>query len=86
MSKSRSILEELNQLHRERNRDLLIESRAQHIIESAINLLNEIDDYYETDDAKDLSNRLINAIRGRDQSKFIRGIRRVVKEKRNETD
>jgi hypothetical protein len=90
MSRTRSILEELTKLHREkdrvRDRDHFIESRAQHVIESAINLIAEIEDHYEAEDAKDLSNRLINSIRGRDQTKFARGIRRVIKERRGENN
>ena len=48
----------------------------------AINLLEQIDKYYDADVAKDLQNRLINSIRGRDSTKFERGIRKVIKESR----
>ena len=40
--RTRSILEELNNLGRDQDNDLLIETSANNIIESAINLLNRI--------------------------------------------
>lgn len=80
MKRTRSILEELNTISRERDRHHIIESRGHNIIESAINLLKQIEEVYGEDEAKDLSNRLINSIRGRDSSKFARGIKRAIKE------
>lgn len=82
MRKSRSILEELNNLVAERDRNLVIENRAEHIINSAINLIEQIEKNYESESARDLTNRFINSIRGRDSTKFSRGIRRVVAESR----
>lgn len=80
--KSRSILEELNSLVAERDRNLVIENRAEHIINSAINLIEQIEKTYDGDAAKDLTNRFLNSIRGRDSSKFSRGIRKAVNESR----
>jgi hypothetical protein len=83
MKKTRSILEELNTITRERDRHHIIESRGHNIIESAINLLKQIEEVYNEEDAKDLSNRLINSIRGRDSSKFTRGIKRAIAENKH---
>jgi hypothetical protein len=81
--RSRSILEELNSISIDRDRNHVIENRAEHIINSAINLLEQIDRYYDDETAKDLSNRLINSIRGKDSTKFSRGIKKVIRESHN---
>ena len=83
MRKSRSILEELNQLHVERDKHLIVESRGEHIINSAIHLIEQIEAQYNAETAKDLTNRLVNSIRGRDSNKFSRGVRKAVKESRD---
>ena len=80
MSRSRSILEELNQISIDRDRHHVVENRGQHVINSAINLIEQIEKNYDTDTAKDLTNRLINSIRAKDSSKFSRGVKKAVKE------
>jgi hypothetical protein len=54
----------------------LVESRAQHVIQSAVNLINFIRENYGDDQALDLERRLINSIKSQDPQKFIRGVRR----------
>jgi len=49
-----------------------------------MNLLEQIDLHYDEKTAKDLTNRLINSIRGRDVKKFSRGIKKVIKESQRE--
>jgi hypothetical protein len=78
--KTRSILEELNQISVDRDRNHVVENRGEHVIKSAINLLEQIDKFYDADTAKDLQNRLVNSIRGRDAKKFSRGIKKIIKE------
>jgi len=75
--KTRTILEELNSLYSEKNKSAIIESRAIHIIDSAINLINTMYENYEHDTASELERRLINSIRGQDNKKFIRSIRKA---------
>ena len=75
--KTRSILQELNQVASTRNMDALIESRATNIINSAINLIESMNKNYEPEMADELKRRLLNAIKGQDPSKFTRGIRRI---------
>jgi hypothetical protein len=75
--KSRSILEELNQISVDRDRSLVFENRGEHIIKSAINLIEQIEKHYDEQTAKDLTNRLINSIRGKDSSKFARGVKKA---------
>lgn len=80
VSKSRSILEELNQISVDRDRNHVVENRGEHVINSAINLIEQIERYYDEQTAKDLTNRLINSIRGKDCAKFSRGIKKAIKE------
>ncbi len=75
--RTRSILQELNEIAEVRNTDQLIESRATNIINSAINLLESIHKNYDAEQADELERRLINAIRGQDPNKFVRGVRRI---------
>jgi hypothetical protein len=84
--KPKSILEELNSLHESRfnkEKENLIESRANNIIQSAINLVNLIRESYDEETAKDLESRLLNSIKSQAPVKFSRGIQRV-KESKNE--
>ena len=74
--RTRSILQELNELAEIRNKDALFESRATNIINSAINLLQQIKESYTAEEADELERRLINSIRGKDPSKFVRGLRK----------
>lgn len=84
MRKSRSILEELNQISVDRDRSLVVENRGEHIINSAINLIEQIEKHYDEQTAKDLTNRLINSIRGRDSTKFSRGVRKAGKDPKSD--
>lgn len=80
--KTRSILQELNELAEVRNKDQLFESRATNIINSAINLLESIHKHYDAESADELERRFLNAIRGQDPAKFTRGIRKIVESRR----
>jgi hypothetical protein len=80
--KTRSILQELNELAEVRNKDQLFESRATNIINSAINLLESIHKHYDAESADELERRFLNAIRGQDTAKFTRGIRKIVESRR----
>ena len=74
---TRSLLEELNSISEKKNNDAFIESRATHVIDSAINLLKLIKESYPADQAYELERRLINSIKGNDPHKFVRSIRRL---------
>ena len=74
---TRSILHELNSMIVEKDRQHVLESRATNVIESAINLINEMHKHYDSAVAGDLERRLLNSIKHQDKTKFVRGIRRV---------
>lgn len=80
--RTRSILQELNELAEVRNKDSLFESRAVNIINSAINLLESLHKNYTPEQADELERRFINAIRGQDTAKFTRGIRKIVESRK----
>lgn len=75
--KTRSILDELDSLLTHRDREHLLESRATHIIQGAINLINTLRENYDVEVAAELERRFINSIRGQDSAKFVRGIRKI---------
>ena len=74
---TRSLLEELNSISEKKNSEEAIESRATHLINSAINLLSLIKETYNPEDAYELERRLINSIKGGDSNKFVRSIRKL---------
>lgn len=82
--RTRSILEELSNLDRAKNNDLLIESSGSNIIESAINLLNKITNTYDADTAGELERRFLNSIKSGDPRKFKRGIQKIIESKNND--
>ena len=84
MKKTRSILEELNQISVDRDRNHVVSNRAEHVINSAINLIEQIEEHYDESTAKDLKNRLVNSIKGKDVKKFSRGITKIIKESQRE--
>jgi hypothetical protein len=80
LRKTRSILDELDSLKLQKDKHNLVESRASHVIQGAINLINFIKENYSPNHAEELERRLINSIRSHDSSKFNRGIKRIISE------
>jgi hypothetical protein len=75
--RTRSILTELDELLTHKDKDNLLESRANNIINGAINLIKYIRENYDAEQAGELERRLLNAIKGQDPAKFTRGIRKI---------
>jgi hypothetical protein len=75
--KTRSLLEELDSMYVERDSRHVIETRASNVIASAIRLLEQIDANYTTEQADNLTRKLINAIKLRDPGKFTRSVRKT---------
>lgn len=75
--RTRSILTELDELLTHKDKDNLLESRANNIINGAINLIKYIRENYDSEQALELERRLLNAIKGQDPAKFTRGIRKI---------
>lgn len=80
--KTRSIFEELDGIYTERyskleERKYIVESRANNVIASAVRLMEQIEELYDTEQAENLHRKLLNAIRLRDPNKFSRSVRRT---------
>lgn len=74
---TRTILDEITNIVPDRDRTAVIESRGNHIINSAINLLETIEDNFGEEIAGEMERRLINSIKGRNASKFARGAKKI---------
>jgi hypothetical protein len=83
---TRSILDELASIGAERDRSRLIETRANNVIVSAINLMNYIRENYDATAAEELERRLLNSIRTQDPSKFTRKVRGLQENKESPND
>jgi hypothetical protein len=74
--KTKSLLEELQSYGDSRDINNIIESRASNIITSAINLIELMQKNYSPEKAELLEKKLLSAIKGKDQSRFSKSIRR----------
>lgn len=74
--KTRSLLEELEAIGSNRDINHVIESRAHNIITSAMNLLELINRHYDKNTSEILERKLLSAIKGRDQARFAKSIRK----------
>jgi len=75
--RSRSILEEISSYVPQKNKEDLIEARAHHIIVSAINLLESLDEHFTPEEAEALKKRFVSSIRGADPNRFTRMVNRI---------
>jgi hypothetical protein len=75
--KTKSLLEELNEFSAKKDKESIVEARAGHIIDSAINLMIMIKENFNPETAYELERRFINSIKSGDSSKFVRGIRKI---------
>jgi len=75
--RTRSILEELENLHIDRDKKHIIRSRADNLIESAGRLLDLVVESYNTEEADNLTRKFLNSIRTRDGRKFQRSLKKI---------
>ena len=78
---TRSILEELNNVSFTKDKENVVESRASHILDSAIRLLTFIKENFDTETAYKLEKRFHSAIKNMDASKFSKGVARIKENK-----
>lgn len=74
--RTRSLLEELEAIGNNRDFNHVIENRANNIITSAINLIESINKHYSKEKAELLEKKLLSAIKGKDQTRFSRSLRK----------
>jgi len=83
--RTRSLLDELTNMPLSRDKENVVESRASHIIESAIRLLTYIKENFDPETAYKLEKRFHSSIKNMDAKKFSRGVARI-KENRDIKD
>ena len=76
LRQTKSLLQELEDIGRNRDTQHVVESRGHNIIVSAINLLEMINKHYTPEQSQILERKLINAIKSRDSSKFSKTVRK----------
>ena len=77
---SKSILEELSS-SAPKNKLNLLESRGSHVISSAINLLESIEENFTPEEADVLMKRFYSAIKNGDPNRFTRQVRKIKEHK-----
>ena len=78
---TRSILEELSNISFKKDKENVVESRASHIIESAIRLVTYIRENFNSETAYKLEKRFHSSIKSMDSNKFSKGIARIKENK-----
>jgi len=79
--RTRSLLEELQLYGDTRDINNVIESRASNVIASAINLIELMQKHYSSDKAELLEKKLLSAIKGKDQARFSKAVRKKNEDK-----
>ncbi len=82
-SRSRSILQEISNYVPQKNKEDLIEMRAQHAIAASIFLIEMIESSYSAEEAEQLVKRFMSSIKGQDPDRFVRSIRKIKESKNN---
>jgi hypothetical protein len=77
----KNFIDELDAIIPAKNKHTVIESRATHLIASAVNLVHLIRESYPTEQADDLVKRLYRSIMSEDDRKFTRKIKEIRKDR-----
>lgn len=80
--RTRSILEELSNLHRVDRSDEFIQTTGVNLIESAVNLMQKLHETYDKATAEELERRFLNSIRAGNSKKFKVGVDKIIEGKR----
>ena len=85
--KTKSVLEELNNFHRENYSRIdnlyMLESRIHNVISVISRLFENIDQHYNEEESSILKRKFLNAVRDDDSTKFIKFMRRLNANKKN---
>ena len=80
-NKTRSLLDELTNMPLSKDKEDVVESRASHIIDSAIRLMSFIRENFNPETAYKLEKRFHSSIKNMDSNKFSRGVARIKENK-----
>ena len=75
--KTRSLLDELTDVSFTKDKENVVESRASHIIDSAIRLISYIKENFDHETAYKLEKRFHSSIKNMDRNKFTKGVARI---------
>ena len=78
---TKSILEELSNVSFKKDKENVVESRASHILESAIRLINYIRENFDQETAYKLEKKFNSSIKNMDATKFSKGVARIKENK-----
>ena len=79
--RTRSLLDELTNVSFAKDKENIVESRASHIIESAIRLVTYIRENFNSETAYKLEKRFHSSIKNMDSNKFSKGVARIKENK-----
>ena len=79
--KTQSLLDELTNVSFAKDKENVVESRASHIIDSAIRLMSFIRENFDPETAYKLEKRFHSSIKNMDSNKFARGVARIKENK-----
>ena len=74
---TKSLLEELSSMPLKRDKEEVVESRASHILESAIRLIGYIRENFDPETSYKLEKKFHSSIKNMDASKFSKGVARI---------
>ena len=83
---TRSILDGLSNISFKKDKENVVESRASHILESAIRLMNYIKENFDQETAFKLEKKFHSALKNMDASKFSKGVARIKENKEIKTN
>ena len=78
---TKSILDELSNISFKKAKENVVESRASHILESAIRLIGYIRENFDNETAYKLEKKFHSSIKNMDASKFSKGVARIKENK-----
>ena len=78
---TRSLLEELSNVSFTKDKENIVESRASHILESAIRLIGYIREHFDPETAYKLEKKFHSSIKNMDASRFSKGVARIKENK-----
>ena len=78
---TRSILEELSNISFKKDKENVVESRASHILESAIRLITYVRENFDSETAYKLEKKFHSSIKNMDSNKFSKGVARIKENK-----
>ena len=79
--RTRSLLDELVNVSFTKDKENVLESRASHIIDSAIRLITYIKENFDPETAYKLEKRFHSSIKNMDSNKFSKGVARIKENK-----